>query len=387
MEYQFVWHDGGRAAAGYTGHTRDCAARAIAIATGVPYQEIYDEITEAQGVSPRNGTRGVPALLEKQGWKREECTSVGEMPEDLGVLIVSLSGRRSGHVATVIGTTLYDTWDCLSSTNVTLESFWWHPEYANAPTENLPKVSSGCRIRSRHDAEFQKVLSRLRKLDATASNAAATEGEVDNALRAMQAMLLQHNLTREDLDADCGAAGEGLTTQRIAVNGKNICAWESRLAWYITTEIFPLVHHYKSRAGKRSFYWFYGPVDDVEQCIELYRELLLTIATAAKVQYGTFRQSGGASYAEGFVDGLPRSPAPHVASRAAKQAALVVLEKSKQMQLRADHWLEVECGVRLRSGGSSYLRSSFDGAAHARGMRDGAKHDVGNQPKRLTHRK
>ena len=35
--------DGGRAAAGYKGETNDCACRAIAIATGMPYQKVYDE--------------------------------------------------------------------------------------------------------------------------------------------------------------------------------------------------------------------------------------------------------------------------------------------------------------------------------------------------------
>lgn len=40
MTFQF--DDGGRAAAGYKGTTGDCACRAIAIASGRPYQEIYD---------------------------------------------------------------------------------------------------------------------------------------------------------------------------------------------------------------------------------------------------------------------------------------------------------------------------------------------------------
>lgn len=42
----WVKDDGGRAAAGYKGETGDCAARAIAIATGLQYQEVYDAINE-----------------------------------------------------------------------------------------------------------------------------------------------------------------------------------------------------------------------------------------------------------------------------------------------------------------------------------------------------
>lgn len=40
----FKYNDGGRADAGYKGHTGDCVARSIAIASGRPYKEIYDAL-------------------------------------------------------------------------------------------------------------------------------------------------------------------------------------------------------------------------------------------------------------------------------------------------------------------------------------------------------
>src|SRR6516165_10226867 len=40
----FVYSDGGRAAAGYKGRAGDCVVRAIAIAAQKPYQEVYDAI-------------------------------------------------------------------------------------------------------------------------------------------------------------------------------------------------------------------------------------------------------------------------------------------------------------------------------------------------------
>jgi hypothetical protein len=43
----WVQDDGGRAAAGYRGEAGDCVARAVAIATGLPYQEVYDAINIA----------------------------------------------------------------------------------------------------------------------------------------------------------------------------------------------------------------------------------------------------------------------------------------------------------------------------------------------------
>ncbi len=42
MRYRF--DDGGRTAAGFQGQTGDCVTRAIAIATGKPYREVYDEL-------------------------------------------------------------------------------------------------------------------------------------------------------------------------------------------------------------------------------------------------------------------------------------------------------------------------------------------------------
>lgn len=39
-----VYNDGGRAKAGYSGKTGDCVCRAIAIATELPYQEVYDAL-------------------------------------------------------------------------------------------------------------------------------------------------------------------------------------------------------------------------------------------------------------------------------------------------------------------------------------------------------
>ena len=53
-----IWqmNDGGRSAAGYSGKTGDCVVRSIAIATGLPYQQIYDAVNEA-GTQERTGKR------------------------------------------------------------------------------------------------------------------------------------------------------------------------------------------------------------------------------------------------------------------------------------------------------------------------------------------
>lgn len=45
---EFIYDDGGRAEAGYKGHTGDCVVRAVAIATQLPYQDVYDALSHGQ---------------------------------------------------------------------------------------------------------------------------------------------------------------------------------------------------------------------------------------------------------------------------------------------------------------------------------------------------
>lgn len=119
--------DGGRAAAGYTGDTGDCVTRAIAVATGKPYQEVYDALFEGsrnlrllreRGKSPRNGVsrKVYDKYLKALGWAWYPTMAIGqgckvhlcsdELPK--GTLVV----RVSKHLAAVIDGVLHDTHDC-----------------------------------------------------------------------------------------------------------------------------------------------------------------------------------------------------------------------------------------------------------------------------------
>ncbi len=108
----FVFHDGGRAAAGYKGKTGDCVARSIAIATGKPYQEVYgalNQLAQAERSGRRkrrrsNSRTGVyrntyQRYLELLGWRWTSTVSIGSgchvhlRPSELspGPLIVKVS--------------------------------------------------------------------------------------------------------------------------------------------------------------------------------------------------------------------------------------------------------------------------------------------------------
>lgn len=127
MSYQY--NDGGREAAGFKGKAGDCVCRAIAIATGLPYKEVYDLINQFAQVE-RTGKRkrgkssargGVykdtkRKVLEHLGWKWIPTMKIGsgcrvhlkaeELPP--GRLVVALSK----HSAAVIDGILHDTYDC-----------------------------------------------------------------------------------------------------------------------------------------------------------------------------------------------------------------------------------------------------------------------------------
>lgn len=126
---EFVFHDGGRAAAGYKGKTGDCVTRSIAIATERTYQEVYDSLNrfaQAERISKRKRRRsssrtGVfrqtyQAYLESLGWRWNSTMSIGSgckihlRPSELprGPLIVKVSR----HLTAVIDGVLYDTHDC-----------------------------------------------------------------------------------------------------------------------------------------------------------------------------------------------------------------------------------------------------------------------------------
>ena len=125
----FCYDDGGRRAAGYQGPTGDCVTRAIAIATGLPYGEVYRTINTIASLTERIGKRkrsksnartGVykgtqHKYLAAIGWRWHPTMHIGsgckvhllkgELP--MGRLIVSVSR----HLTAVIDGVIHDTHD------------------------------------------------------------------------------------------------------------------------------------------------------------------------------------------------------------------------------------------------------------------------------------
>lgn len=125
---QFVFNDGGRAAAGFKGSADDCVVRSIAIALELPYREVYDAINvlakderigkrQRHRSSSRTGVyrKTYQKFLADHGWEFVACMGIGtgckvhlhdgELPP--GRLIVALSR----HITVVIDGVIHDTYD------------------------------------------------------------------------------------------------------------------------------------------------------------------------------------------------------------------------------------------------------------------------------------
>ena len=143
MEFQY--NDGGRADAGYTGTTGDCACRAIAIATGKPYQEVYDLINEygqterrSKRKSKKSTARGgvfmatMKRIMASLGWEWKATMLVGsgckvhlkkdELPE--GRIIA----RVSRHYVAVVDGVVNDNHDSSRGGTRCVYGYWYKNE-------------------------------------------------------------------------------------------------------------------------------------------------------------------------------------------------------------------------------------------------------------------
>ncbi len=143
MPAPWVYDDGGRQAAGYKGHAGDCAVRAITIATGLSYADVYAELNLlAQDERPRQGrkrsnartgvhSRTAGRFLEAQGFTWVSCMGIGtgctthlrtdELPA--GRLVT----RLSRHFCAVVDGVIHDTFDTTRDGTRCVYGYWAGP--------------------------------------------------------------------------------------------------------------------------------------------------------------------------------------------------------------------------------------------------------------------
>lgn len=140
---QFIYSDGGRQAAGFSGQTSDCVCRALSIATGLPYLKVYNDINTLSQ-SERKGKRrsgrtnartGVyttsvwfKEYMRSLGWKFVACMTIGsgckvhlrdgELP--MGRLICKVSK----HYVAVIDGVMHDVYDPSRNGKRCIYGYW-----------------------------------------------------------------------------------------------------------------------------------------------------------------------------------------------------------------------------------------------------------------------
>lgn len=136
----WILNDGGRGEAGFKGTTGDCVTRAIAIATGRPYQEVYDALNEISAKHERQKRRGKSnsrtgvfktaqhRYMASIGWKWTPTMSIGsgckvhlrseELPA--GRIVASVSR----HAVAVIDGVAHDIYDCTRGGKRCVYGYW-----------------------------------------------------------------------------------------------------------------------------------------------------------------------------------------------------------------------------------------------------------------------
>lgn len=141
----WVYDDGGRQAAGWKGQAGDCVVRSIAIATDLPYNAIYETMSELikserkpkrakRGSSARNGVHKVTCrkFMTELGWTWFPTMGIGtgttvhlrdgELP--LGRLVVACSK----HWTAVIDGVIHDTHDPGRDGTRCVYGYWYKEE-------------------------------------------------------------------------------------------------------------------------------------------------------------------------------------------------------------------------------------------------------------------
>ncbi len=246
--------------------------------------------------------------------------------------------------------------------------------------------------------DIDTIKDKLAKLLRLGEDSAASQGEIENALRIAGAMMAKHSLTRDDIDMEASDPLAKVTYGRHWAFSKChfATAWESYLANFVMT-FMGTVQCYISkdmvvkkngivdltRRAKATGFAFFGPDADAAAATALFEELRDAAATMALVRWGSYWKPDGATYCQGFVAGLSDANTKvkaELMNTDTQTTALMVVAEQNQLALRegSTEWLVKSTGINLGKG-RARRGSSGSGSAFAEGRADGANYGV-NKP-------
>ena len=264
----------------------------------------------------------------------------------------------------------------------------------------------------------------VRKLLADANDSAASEAEIENAMKHAARLIDQHQIDRAELEAKTDGTAEKpqpFGKHAAQTTAAKFSTWENSLA-YAVSYLFGTVQLYcdsaktpqrmpsgiaatdaQGNVKRVSQYMYYGPSDDAAEAAALFQEWSVAIATMAVRRWGGAYRGDGAAYAEGFARAL-RNKAKElddarrqitVAAKAAPAAiggtvapvygALTVATtttlaaRNQTTHKDARQWLQTAHGIKLSTSSGSGGSRSGSSEARAEGRAHGQAASFGRR--------
>jgi hypothetical protein len=250
--------------------------------------------------------------------------------------------------------------------------------------------------------DLERAKDTIAKLLNLAKNDAATEGEVNNAIAFATKMMLQYQLSEEDIKEEAEetleeqiARAETGSATGWGINEGKASNWESTLGVWVTKFVGGVYVAYGQVQPKRvngiavlkkgvvietKPIIFYGLVDDAQFAKETYEELCVIIASMARLKWGSVFRGKGREYAEGFVSGLYATLKKATVEQNTSDGTALVVRRDHLVKIKEKRALETYqkvTGARPRGYGSSRrsgVQRHYD--ARMEGQADGAKTSV-----------
>lgn len=215
----------------------------------------------------------------------------------------------------------------------------------------------------------------VRRLLALASDAAASEAEIEKALRFARRYMERWGIDESSLTEEERRVVFGAVHTRTV--GSECTAWQSRLAWAVCDLVGAVQwfagHRVRGPDGFTPIH-FYGPEADAKAAAELFREWSVVIRELGLAKYKGWRAGPGRSYCEGYARALREKVQKLLDQdkRAGDERALVAvraLARCDGLKREARSWLASR-GVHLAAP-VKRAGNRQDPGAYAAGKRDG----------------
>lgn len=218
-----------------------------------------------------------------------------------------------------------------------------------------------------------KILNRVKKMLALGNDAAAAEGERENALRMAYNLLAKHNLAMSDIPGD--EMNEGREKQEITVSADK---WARSLSGSVARLFFCKYFFSLTRTSGKDNHYFVGRVSNVTTAMLMAEFIIKSIKREASKRYKSSTTPEGRSFCVGTVNAIHHRVTEMLKTdtEATVGSALVLADLHKTEADANALWLSGE-GVELVS--SKSRAASVVGSAFRDGKAFGATVSLANQ--------